>query len=315
LGKLYCGLQLTKLEDILKIVMAMGAGSQFLQILFASITNGSVYVLVAIGINIIYNATGVINFAHGPLVMLGAMIAASLVSSEGIPLFFAFIISVAITAAVGALLEFCGIRSMRKPSIANLVIMTLGAGIIIEGVAMVIWGKEAFSLPSFFGDESINIMGAALHPQAICILTVAIIIIAILTAYYKFTISGKAMLACSINRDMARLLGIKASRISILSFVIGGAIGAAAGILIAPITLTAYYQGLWWILKGFTASIMGGLGNIAGAIIGGFLLGFLESFSSGYISSGSKDIIVFIVLLLVLYVRPKGILGEIEREY
>lgn len=295
--------------------MAMGAGSQFLQIVFASITNGSVYVLVAIGINVIYNATEVVNFAHGPFVMLGAMIAASLVASKGIPLPFAFVISVAIVAAAGALLEFFGIRSMKKPSVANFVIMTLGAGIIIEGVAMVLWGKEAFSLPSFFGEEPVKIMGAALHPQAIWILTVAISIIIILTAYYKFTISGKAMLACSINRDMARLLGIKASQISTLSFVIGGAIGATAGILIAPITLTAYYQGLWWILKGFTASIMGGLGNIIGAIIGGFLLGFLESFSSGYISSGSKDIVVFIILILVLYLRPKGILGEIEREH
>jgi branched-chain amino acid transport system permease protein len=293
----------------------MEAGAQFLQIVFASITNGSVYVLLAVGINIIYNATGIINFAHGPFVMLGAMIAASLVSSAKIPLILASLISIGIVALIGALLEFYGIRMMRKPTRVNFIIATLGAGIMIEGVAMVIWGKEAFTLPPFLGEKSIHIMGAALHPQTIWILLVAAIVIGILLTYYKFTISGKAMLACSINKDMARLLGIRASTVSLLSFVIAGAIGAIAGILITPITLTAYYLGLWWVLKGFTAAVMGGLGNLLGAILGGFLLGFLESFSAGYLSSGSKEIIVFMVLIFVLYVRPSGILGEMEREH
>lgn len=293
----------------------MDAGAQFLQIVFASITNGGVYVLLAVGINIIYNATEIINFAHGPFVMLGAMIAASLVSSAKIPLILASLISIGIVALIGALLEFYGIRMMRKPTRVNFIIATLGAGIMIEGVAMVIWGKEAFTLPPFLGEKSIHIMGAALHPQTIWILLVAAVVIGILLTYYKFTISGKAMLACSINKDMARLLGIRASTVSLLSFVIAGAIGAIAGILITPITLTAYYLGLWWVLKGFTAAVMGGLGNLLGAILGGFLLGFLESFSAGYLSSGSKEIIVFMVLIFVLYVRPSGILGEMEREH
>lgn len=289
--------------------------SQFIQILFASITNGGIYVLIAIGINIVYNATGIINFAHGPFVMLGAMIAASMVSSARAPLPLAFAVAVGIVALLSALLEFYGIRFMRRPNRVNLIIVTLGAGIVIEGVAMVIWGKEALTLPPFFGDKSIDVMGAALHPQTLWIVLAAAIVVGALMAYYKFTISGKAMLACSINKDMARLLGIKASMVSLLSFVIAGAIGATAGILITPITLTAYYLGLWWMLKGFTAAVMGGLGSMTGAILGGLLLGFLESFSSGYLLSGWKDVIVFMVLILVLYIRPSGILGEKERQY
>jgi branched-chain amino acid transport system permease protein len=285
----------------------------FVQTIFSGITNGSIYALIAVGLIIAYNATDVINFAHGSVVVFASMIMVTLVEKLEISIPLSFVISVAAAALLGACLERFIIRPAKDPTLLSFVIITLGAGIAMEGLIMAIWGKEFMSLSPFIRGKSITILGATIIPQVILIIGSTAVIVVFLELYYNKTISGKAMRACFINKVMAQLLGIRASRVSLFSFALSGAVGGVAGILITPITFASHNLCLWWVLKGFIAAVIGGMGNIFGAVLGGFLLGGLESFSAGYLSSAYSNIIVFLVLIIFLYLRPSGILASIEK--
>ncbi|MGA2463753.1 MAG: branched-chain amino acid ABC transporter permease [Thermodesulfobacteriota bacterium] len=287
----------------------------FVQTIFSGITNGSIYALIAVGLIIAFNATDVINFAHGSVIVFASMIMVTLVEKLGISIALSFIISVGAAALLGACLERLIIRPAKNPTLLSLIIITLGAGMAIEGLIMAIWGKEFMSLSPFIKGKSITVLGATIIPQVVLIIGSAAVIVVFLELYYKKTISGKAMTACFIDKVMARLLGIRASRVSLFSFALSAAVGGVAGILITPITFTSHNLCLWWVLKGFIASVIGGMGNIYGAVLGGFLLGELESFSAGYLSSAYSNILVFLVLIIALYLRPTGILGSIEKSH
>lgn len=288
--------------------------AEFLQFFFSGLTVGTVYALVALGFTLIYNASDVINFAQGEFVMLGGMSTVFL-ALAGVPVPFAALIAVIVTAAVGLALHRFAIEPARGASPVALIMITIGASIFLRGVAQIVFDKRFHSLPPVLGAEPFRFGGAAVLPQSLVVFAGAGIIVMLLWQFVDRTMLGKAIIATAANRLAARLVGIDTRRIVGLSFVISAAIGAVAGILVTPITLTSYDVGTLLALKGFAAAMLGGIGSALGALIGGLLLGMFEAFSAGYISSQYKDAVAFLVILAVLFAMPQGVLGrgKVER--
>jgi len=285
---------------------------QLFQYLITGITVGSVYAMVAVGFNIIYNVTEIINFAQGEFVMLGGLIMVFFHVVMGLPLIMAFPSTVILVTLVGILLDRLAIRPIRKPSVLTLIIATIAASILIKGAAMFIWGKDPYDLPAFSGRNPITVFGAVIQPQYLWVIGFLIVIVIFLSFFFERTIIGKAMSACADNPNAASLVGINVKQMILLSFALSAAIGAVAGITVTPISLMEYDRGAMLAIKGFGAAILGGLGSFPGAILGGLIMGTIESFGAGLISSGYKDAFALIVLLIVLFFRPSGILGSIE---
>jgi branched-chain amino acid transport system permease protein len=282
---------------------------QILQYLIGGITKGSIYSIVALGFTIIYNSTEIINFAQGEFVMLGALFMVTFSSLLPMAMPLAFAAAVVSVTIVGMVFDLTVIRPAKKASPVTLIIITIGASIFIRGLSMLIWGKDPYPLRSFSGDTPISIGGATVIPQTLWIIGTTLVILGGLHLFFEHTITGKAMKACAINRRAASLLGIRVKRMVLLTFALSGALGAVAGIIISPITFASYDMGVMLGLKGFCGAVIGGLGSVLGSIVGGFVLGVLESLGAGLISSAYKDAIAFVILLLVLFVRPKGIFG------
>lgn len=283
--------------------------SEFLQFLFSGVTVGAVYALVALGFTIIYNASDVVNFAQGEFVMLGGMITV-FASAAGLPVPLAALIAIVVTAGVGVALNKLAIEPARGAPVASLIIITIGASIFIRGLAQLVFDKQVHRFPGFSGDDPIHIGGATILPQSLWVVAGALAVFVALWLFFTRTLTGRAVLATANNRLAAALVGINAKYIMTLSFAMSAAIGALAGVLVTPITLTSYDVGIPLALKGFAAAILGGMGNPFGALIGGLLLGLLESLTAGYISSSYKDAAAFIVILLLLFLRPQGLFGR-----
>ena len=283
--------------------------AEFLQFLFSGLTIGAIYALVALGFTLIYNASDVVNFAQGEFVMIGGMVTV-FAAAAGLPLPLAALFAIIVAVAVGLLLHALAIEPARGASAVTLIIITIGASIFLRGVAQVVFDRQAHGLPSFSGDAPIRVMGAAVLPQSLWVLGGAVAIFLALYLFLDRTLLGKAVLATAANRLAARLVGIDTRMIMALAFGASAAIGAVAGILITPITLTSYDAGTLLALKGFAAAMLGGMGSPFGAVLGGLLLGLFESFSAGYISSTYKDAVAFVTILLVLFAMPSGLLGR-----
>ena len=282
--------------------------TELLQYFFSGLTNGSIYALIALGFSIIFNATAIINFAQGEFVMLGALVAISLFSL-GLSLPVAFILAVVLVTCMGLMFERLAIRPARQTTHISLIIITVGGGVLIKGLAMLFWGKDAFTLPPFSGQEPLMVAGATILPQSLWIMGLTIVLVAGLELFLHFTLFGKAMRAASFNPVAARLVGIRVSQMVQFSFGLSAALGAAAGVMIAPITMGVYDMGTMLGLKGFCAAVIGGLGSSIGCVLGGLVLGVAEAFASGLISSGYRDAFAFLILLLVLFLRPQGLMG------
>jgi branched-chain amino acid transport system permease protein len=282
---------------------------ELLQFAFSGLTVGAVYALVALGFTLIYNASDVVNFAQGEFVMLGGM-ATVFLHLAGVPLPLAAALAILITVGVGLALYAFAIDPARGSSAVTIIIITIGASIFLRGVAQVIFDKRFHALPHWFGSEPIRIGGAAILPQSLVVLFGAGLIVALIFLIIDRTLLGRAILATAANRLAARLVGIPVRKIVALSFALSAAIGAVAGILVTPITLTSYDVGTLLALKGFAAAMLGGMGSAVGAVVGGLLLGLAESFGAGLISSKYKDAIAFLIILGVLFVRPQGLFGK-----
>jgi branched-chain amino acid transport system permease protein len=243
------------------------------------------------------------------------MVIITLIHSFKLPTVLAFFLTIFIVAAVGGVLERFALRPARRPTVMGLMLIALAYSVFIKGIARSIWGTDYFTFPAFSGNEPIFILKAAVHPQSLWVVGVSVLVVISMTIFYKYTLLGKAMLACSINKRMASLMGINVNWLIFIGFLLSAAVGATGGILISPIAMTSYWSGPMWALKGFCSSVFGGMGNMMGGIIGGLLLGMLESLGAGLVSSGYKDAFAFIILLLLLYLRPTGIMGEPEREH
>jgi branched-chain amino acid transport system permease protein len=283
--------------------------SEFLQFAFSGLTVGAIYALVALGFTLIYNASDVLNFAQGEFVMLGGMVTV-FATAAGVPLPIAALLAVTVAVAVGLTLYYLAIAPARGASAVSLIIITIGASILMRGIASIVFDKNFHSLKPFAGDKPLIVGGAALLPQSIIVLLGAGAIVLVLWLFITRTLTGKAILATAANRLAARLVGINTGAVVALSFAVSAAIGAIGGVLATPITLTSYDAGTLLALKGIAAAMLGGMGNPLGAVVGGLSVGLLEAFGAGYISSSYKDAIGFLVILLVLFVMPQGLLGR-----
>jgi branched-chain amino acid transport system permease protein len=282
------------------------------QYLVAGITYGTIYAIVAIGFNIIYNTTGIINFAQGEFVMLGGMIAVSL--HTFMPLPAAILAAVLAAMIIGALIEVIFIRWLVGPSVLRMIIITIGISIFIREAALHIWGEAVRALPYFTGSEVTVISVGDVHisPQVLWVTSTSAVMVVLLTFFFNFTLLGRQMRACSANRDAARLCGISAKNMVTLSFVLSAGIGALAGCVVSPITYVQYDSGTGLAIKGFTVAILGGLGNSTAAIAAGLILGIIESFSVWLMPTAFKDVVSISLLLLILFVRPSGMFGSVE---
>lgn len=287
----------------------MDWSSLVLQYFLSGLTKGSVYAAVAIGFSLIYSATGVLNFAQGEFVMLGGMIAITL--HQFLPLPVAVATAVFFVMLIGAGMEVVFFRPLRHHSILHMIVITMGLSIVIQEIALHLWDEKTRSLPYFSGDStsSLHLLGAAISPQALWVLGTVGIAVAGLHLFLKCSLAGRAMRACSSNPEAAMLAGINTSNMRTLSFGVSAALGALAGCVISPITMTYYESGGPLAIKGFAAAILGGLGNPMAAVFGGLIIGLLEDFSVIFIKSAYMDVIAFAVLLLVLFVRPHGLFG------
>jgi branched-chain amino acid transport system permease protein len=289
--------------------------NQINQFVISGLATGAIYALIGLSFAIIFNSTGIINFAQGEFVMLGGVLTIVSINVLKLPILAAVPVAVVGTTLVGLAFERLAIRPLKDATPLALIIITIGASILIRGVVMLLWGKDTQVLPPFSGNTPIDVAGATLLPQHLWIFGVTVLVIIGSRLFFHHTISGKAMRACSFNRRAANLVGISVGRMVLLSFIISAALGALAGIIIAPLTMTAYDVGIMLGLKGFCAAIMGGMGSGLGTVLGGLILGTLESLGAGLISSGYKDAIAFLILLLILFIRPQGLFkkGETDR--
>ena len=283
-----------------------------IQYLFAGITYGSIYAIVAIGFNIIYNTTGIINFAQGEFVMLGGMIACSFLAYMPLPL--AILAAVGITMVVGALIEVVFIRWLNEPGVLRMIIITIGISILMREAALFVWGESVRSLPYFVGNEitTVGIFGARISPQVLWVIGACCLIVLALNLFFHATAVGREMRACSANRKAAILCGINTRNMVTLSFVLSAGIGALAGCMMSPITSTHYDNGTGLAIKGFTVAILGGLGNSGGAVVAALLLGIIEAFSVSIVPLAFQDAIAITILLVILFVRPHGLFGSKE---
>jgi len=286
---------------------------QILQFLITGITVGATYALIALGFTIIYNASDVVNFAQGEFVMLGAM-SAIFILGAGFPSWMAIAGGIAFTILAGLLLEKFAVEPAKGASVVSIIIITIGASIFFRGLALFLWGKNIQALPHFTGETPIAIGSATIIPQNLWVLGGTTLSVLAVRSFFTHTMIGKAILACSCNKMAAQLAGIDVQRMLFIAYGLSAGLGAVAGVLVTPITYVSYDSGTMLGLKGFSASILGGMGNSMGAVAGGLILGIVESLGSGLISSQYKDAIAFVLILLILFFRPSGIFGKKEAE-
>ncbi|MCT8997353.1 branched-chain amino acid ABC transporter permease [Chelativorans intermedius] len=287
--------------------------SELLQFLFSGLTVGAVYALVALGFTIIYNASDVVNFAQGEFVMLGGMIT-WFAYQAGLPLPLAALVAILATAALGVTLNKLAIEPARGAPVVSLIIITIGASVFIQGAAQQVFDKQIHSFPAFSGDTPLRVLEATIQPQSLWVIGGALVVFVGLWLFFTRTLIGRAVLATSNNRLAAQLVGINTNFVMTLSFALSAGIGALAGVLATPITLTAYNVGIGFALKGFAGAMLGGMGNPKGALVGGFLIGLIEALTAGYLSSTYKEAVAFVVILLVLFFMPQGLFGSKSTE-
>jgi len=281
------------------------------QSIASGIAIGCVYGLIGIGFCVIYNASGIVNFAQGAFVMLGGMTAYVAISRYGLPLPIAAVLSIAIVAALGVVLERLVVRPLwdRKSTMFVMILATLAAQIVIERLTLLTVGDQPRTLPMFTDYPPLRIAGIALSYQFFWIVGCSVLVIAGLAWFFASTKTGKAMRACAINAEAAALQGIPVSRMLALSFALSAALGALAGVLVTPTQYTAFNVGVPFAISGFIAAIVGGFGRPLGALVGGILLGIAQSLAVIVLGAGFKNVAALTILLLFLFVRPTGVLG------
>lgn len=282
-----------------------------LQFLASSLTEGSIYGLVALGLVIILRSTDVLFFAQGALSMVGGVLMYALFAQSKLPLYLSIPLSLlaCIIVSLFSLKVVVLPLLKRGASTMNASMATLGVYFLFEMIAMMIFGKDPLPVPPFSGDKAVNILGASFVPQHFWILgfTAAALILTLI--FFKGTKMGKAMTGLGDNPLLARASGLQVNRLFMIAFIYGALVAGISGIVVAPTSYTGYSVGMRLTFKGFIAATVGGITNPLGALVGGLIIGFFESFTAGFISSRLKDLITFVLLLLVLRLRPQGLFG------
>jgi branched-chain amino acid transport system permease protein len=280
------------------------------QLLSSGITMGAIYALVALGFVTISRASQIINFAQGEFVMLGGVTTFFLLNGVKLPYSIAALVAIVVVVLIGFAMHLSVIYPLRKASILILIMATLGVSIFLSSTGGLVFGTLPKALPPFTSERPLQFWGISVLPQSMWVLLSTFILLIFLYLLSHRTLLGKAMEASSTDPLGADLLGISRNLMVFLAFGVSAGVGAFAGILITPIFFTSYSSGTLLGLKGFIAAVLGGWGKNSGAILGGFVLGIVESLSLIFIPSGYKDAVAFVILLLILYFRPKGILGS-----
>jgi branched-subunit amino acid ABC-type transport system permease component len=274
----------------------------FSQFVLSGLTTGCVYALVALGFVLCANVSGVVNFAQGEFVMIGGLIAASLIAL-GVPAPLAVLAAVVIGALLGLAQERLTLKPARRSPMFIQITITLGVSVVIRSIALLIWGKDPYAMPAFTGDGVFTFLGAVLPYQSLWVWGATAALLFGTFWFLKFTAVGRAVRACAINPQAARLMGINTERMSMVVLTASGASGALAGVVIAPIALASWSAGFDYGLKGFIGAIIGGFRSPTLAVLGGLGISVVESLAAGYISSESKDAIAYGALLIYLLVR------------
>lgn len=271
---------------------------------------GSVYALLSLGLTMIFGILGIVNFAQGELYMLGAYVGFFLIVMQKVPFLLALLISMLAMGVFGLLIERFPFRPIQGKADENMILATVGLSVFLMNGAILLFGADPRRVETPFSDLFIHLGAFSISMQRILVFTVTVVLIILLTFIIRKTRMGKAMRACQQDLNAARIVGIDTRRVSMVTCFIGSALAAAAGVLIAPLFLVSPVMGLKVIAKAFVIVILGGLGNVAGAIMGGFIIGIAENLTAGFISSDLKDIVPFMILILILLLRPQGIFGK-----
>ncbi|WP_245613014.1 branched-chain amino acid ABC transporter permease [Skermanella stibiiresistens] len=280
------------------------------QLLFTGLGIGSIYALVALGFVLIYRATNVVNFAQGDFSMIGAFIMVVLAIDLGVPYWIAVIVAVVTMAAFGILFNYGVYYPLRHRTFLPVVISTIGASILLQNGVLAAYGPHPQSLPPMLPFPGFTVGGVFLDSQYLLILVVTFALVALQYLFFERTMLGKKLQATSQDKEMASLLGIPVALMIGITFAYSAVLGGVAGILVAPLLFVSINMGSTIALKAFAASIIGGFGDVTGAIVGGLALGVVETFGAAYISVPYKDGFAFLVLFLFLMVRPQGVFGE-----
>lgn len=282
-----------------------------LQLLIAGLSTGSIYALVGLGLVLAFKGTGILNFAQGEFVAFGAYTALFLTVYTELPFAAVILLTLVIAGAFGALVERAVLRPLANAPVFTVVIATLAVGLIIKSTLPLVWQETVSTLPSPFIRITIALGDIRINMQYLWVIACSLVIVGTLMVFFAWTRLGKAMRAVAQNRDAARLMGIPVSRVFSLTFAISALSGAAAGILIAPLVGVEAQMGNI-IIKGFVAAILGGFTSLAGAVIGGLVIGVAEAFGGAFFGGVFKNVTAFVLLVIILLVRPHGILGKAE---
>ena len=287
----------------------------FLSNLISGLSLGSIYALIALGYTMVYGIAKMLNFAHGDIIMVGAFTIIVSISTCGLPVWVALILSVVMCTVLGVVTERVAYKPLRKSEPLTVLITAIGVSYLLQNLALLIFGSSQKSFPSIFDISSVHIGDLSMSGESVVTLAVTIIIMIALSLFINKTRAGKAMRAVSEDKEAAELMGISVNKTISLTFAIGSALAAVAGVFYgATYGFIGPYTGSMPGIKAFVAAVFGGIGSIPGAMIEGLLLGVLESLSKAYISTELSDAIVFASLIVVLLVKPTGLLGKVIKE-
>ncbi len=283
----------------------------FMEQLSNGIALGSIYALTAIGFTMVYGIIRLINFAHGDLYMIGAFLTYTGLTLFNMPILLSFLFGMFGAAIFGILIAKFAYSPVFKAPRINLFLSAIGIAIFLENFAMLLWGPETQSFPSVINNRIYSFIGIRISSLQLIILGATVVLVGILTYVVQYTKLGRAMRCVSQDMDVSKLMGINTNRIVYLTFALGSGLGAAAGTLVGMYYKAVYpMMGFVPGLKAFIAAVIGGIGSIPGAMLGGLIMGISESLGAAYISSGYRDAIAFVILIIILLLKPEGLLGR-----
>ena len=286
----------------------MGAANELLQQVASGTATGCIYALVALGFILIFKATEVVNFAQGDLMMVGAFLGLTFVDTMHLPYWLGALLAIAVMAGFGALLNIVLLRPLAGQGIFAVIMVTLGLSILLRVGASVIWGPETVRFDSPFSRKVVHLGSVVLSQEHVAIILTTIVLVAALFLFFRFSRIGIAMQASSENALAAYYMGIPVKSVHTLTWALGAGIAAIAGIMLAPVAFVHVNMGFLG-LKAFPAAVLGGFGSIPGAIIGGIVIGIVESLAVLYLPEGFNNVAAYVLLLLVLMIRPQGLFG------
>lgn len=279
-----------------------------IQTFIGGVSLGAVYALVAMGFSLVYRTMGLVNFAHGNVVMVGAYLVSTFYLSTRVPFAVAMVVAIAVTGLIGVIIERA-LRPLENKDFDLMLIGTIGFGIVLEALAILIWGATGQAVPSPVATQPIDVLGIRIRTYDLMVLGIAAAATVLLMAFLQRTKRGAAMQAVAMDHEAATAMGIHVGRSNAIAFAIGAGLAALAGGLVGPMLYVSPAMGGTLGIKGFAGAILGGFGNIPGAIIGGLAIGILDSFSAGHFQ-GYSDLVTFVVFTAIIMIRPTGIFGE-----